>query len=376
MLSSVKSSPALKTLAVALLLVSATACGSSNVTMEEIDGVLHVTNPDQPLRPNLEIGFEELFRIGQDEQAGDEYLFSYIGGIATGDDHRTYVQLMGEDIIKAYDAEGRYFRTIGRPGQGPGELSFAQGISFGPDGNLWVPSRTSIRIVIFTPEGEFVKNIPFNMIPPLNVQTTADGFMGLHTETRSLGGSMLEMDFLLRRFDADGDTLNTVEFAPLFAQDHEGRVWQCRARSDVYRLNVWNTDGTLSMVVEKDVPVMRKTEEDIEEERELVLGIMEQMVSGQLPEGSDFDYQPDPNRAFLGYPYCDPEGLVWVQVGLPNSFDGNQFDLYDERGRFLQRIVIEGVKVPTYLQFVDDRLYVAETDPEGIPQIIAYRITR
>jgi len=394
MLSSRKYSPALKILAIALLFASVAGCGSSNVTMEEIDGVLHVTNPDEPLRPNIRIVFEELFRIGDDEQAGDEYLLSYIGGIATGTDHRTYVQLIGEDIIKAYDAEGHYLRTIGRPGQGPGELSFAQGISFGPDGNLWVPSRTSIRIVIFTPEGEFVKNIPFGVMPPMNILTTADGFMGLHTETRYLGGTTLEMDFLLRRFDASGDTLNTlskstveidyldmqmgkfVEFAPLFTQDHEGRVWQCRARSDVYRLNVWNTDGTLSMVVEKDVPVMRKTEEEIEEEREIVLGIMEQMVGGQMPEGTDFDYQPDSNRAFLGYPYCDPEGLVWVQVGLPNSFDGNQFDLYDERGRFLQRIVIEGVKIPAYLQFVDDRLYVAETDPEGVPQIIAYRITR
>jgi hypothetical protein len=38
--------------------------------------------------------------------------------------------------------------------------------------------------------------------------------------------------------------------------------------------------------------------------------------------------------------------------------------------------VIEGVKVPTYLQFVDDRLYVAELDPEGIPQVIAYRVIR
>ena len=270
----------------------------------------------------------------------------------------------------------------------------AQGISFGPDGNLWVPSRGSVRIVVFTPEGEFVKNIPFNLMPPINIQTTADGFMGLHVDTRPLGGSMLEMDFLLRRFNADGDTLNTlskssfeidfldmqmgkfVEFAPLYAQDRQGRVWQCRSRSDVYRLTVWNLDGTRDMVVEKDVPVMRKTEEEIEEERELVRGMIEQQAGGQLPPGFTFDYEPDPNRAFVGYPYCDPEGLIWVQVGLPDSFDGNRFDLYDERGRFLQRIVIEGVTVPANLQFVDDRLYLAETDPDGMPQIIAYQVYR
>ncbi|MFC1529733.1 6-bladed beta-propeller [Gemmatimonadota bacterium] len=394
MLSSVKNNAVLRTLAAVLLLISTTACGSSKVTMEEIDGVLHVTNPDEALRPNMTIGFEELFRIGGDEMAGEEYLFSYIGGIVTGEDHHTFVQVMGEDIIKVFDDEGRYVRTIGRQGQGPGELAYAQGVGFGPDGNLWVPSRGSLRIVIFTTDGDFVKNIPFSLMPPMNIQTTADGFMGLHVDTRPLGGTMLEMDFLLRRFDASGDTLNTlskstfevdyldmqmgkyIENAPLFTQDHEGRVWQCRPRTDIYRLNVWNPDGTLSMVVEKDVPVMPKSAEEIEEERELVLGIIQQQTSGQMPEGIDFSYDPDPNRPFLGYPSCDPEGLIWVQAGLKDSFDGNAFDLYDERGRFLQRIVIEGVVVPTYLQFVDDRLYVAELDPEGIPQVIAYRVTR
>lgn len=62
-----------------------------------------------------------------------------------------------------------------------------------------------------------------------------------------------------------------MEFAPLFTQDHEGRIWQCRPRTDLYRLNVWNPDGTLSMVVEKDVPRMPKTDQEIEEEREIVL---------------------------------------------------------------------------------------------------------
>jgi len=394
MLPSVKRDIPIRSLALMLLLVLTTACQGSRISMKEIDGVLHVTNPDETLRPNMRIEFEELFRIGGDETVGDEYIFSYIGGIATDQNHSTYVQIMGEDIVRAFDGEGRFIRTIGRQGQGPGELSYAQGIGFGPDGNLWVPSRGSVRIVIFTPEGEFVKNIPFGVMPPLNIQTTSDGFMGLHQETRYLGDGMIEMDFLLRRFDAGGDTLNTlskstfeidlldmqmgkfVEYAPLFTQDHEGRIWQCRPRSDIYRLNVWNPDGTLSMVVEKDTPLMPKSEQEIEEEREIVLRIIEQQAGGLMPPDLNFDYQPDPNRSFLGYPYCDPEGYIWAQVGLEDSFAGNAFDLYDERGRFLQRIVIEGVNVPAYLQFVDDRLYLAETDPEEIPQVIAFRLSR
>jgi hypothetical protein len=391
---SVKRGIPLNSLALVLLLVLTTACQGSKVSTQEIDGVLHVTNPVEPLRPNMKIELEELFRVGDDINAGDEYIFSYIGGIATDPNHRTYVQVMREDIVRAYDGEGRFIRTIGRQGQGPGEMFYAQGISFGPDGNLWVPSRGSVRLVTYTPEGEFVKNIPFGLVPPLFIQATADGFMGLHVEPRDLGDGMIEVNYLLRRFDAEGDTLNTLfkatfqldvrdmqmgalaENAPLYAQDNEGRVWQCRPRTDVYQLNVWNPDGTLSMVVEKDTPPIPKSDQEIEEEREVVMRMIQEQAGGQLPPGFDFDYEPDPNRAFLGFPYFDPEGYIWAQVGREGTHDTNAFDLYDRRGRFLQRIQLEGVTVPAYLQFVDDRLYLAETDPEGIPQVIAYRISR
>jgi len=386
--------PAARSLLLALLLVSATACQGSKVSVQEIDGILYVTNPAEPTRPNMTVGLTELFRIGEDDMAGDEYIFTGIGGIATDADHRTFVQISREDIVRSYDSEGQYIRTIGRQGQGPGEMFYAQGVSLGPDGNLWVPSMGSARLVLFTPDGEFLKIIPFSMLPPLFIQTTSDGFMGIHVNQRLVTDEVVEIDYLLRRFNTEGDTLNTLfrrsvqlditdlqlggvaENIPLYTQDAEGRIWQCRPRTDIYQLNVFNIDGTLNMVVEKDVPLIPKSDQEIDEEREVVMRLIEQQAGGQLPPDFQLDYEPDPNRAFLGIPYHDPQGYLWAQVSREGTHDTNTFDLFDERGRFLQRIEIEGVNSPAFLQFIDDRLYLVEADPEGIPSVIAYQIER
>ncbi len=377
-----------------LILLVVTACSGQRATTQMIDGVLHVINAEEPLRPNMEIGFEELFRIGDDENAGDEYIFTGIGGIAVSENHDIYIQIVREDIVRAFDSEGQFIRTIGRQGQGPGEMYLAQGVSFGPDGNIWVPSAGSVRIVVFTPEGEFVKNIPFGQVPPMLIQTTADGFMGIHVEPRPIGDGQVELSYLLRRFNADGDTLNTLfkatfqmdiqdlqlgglqENVPLYTQDSESRIWQCRPRSDVYQITVWNSDGTTNMVVEKDVPPIPKSEQEIEEERETVLSIIEQQSGGQLPPDFTIDYEPDPHRAFLGLLYYDPAGYIWAQVSQEGTHNGNAFDIFDLRGQFMQRIFIEGVNNPAFLQFVGDRLYLVEADPMEIPIVIAYRLDR
>jgi hypothetical protein len=392
MLPSVKNGPVLRSLALALLLASATACQGSKVSVLEVDGVRYVTNPAEPTRPNMTIEMEELFRIGDDDTAGDEYIFTFIGGIAVGEDHRIYVQVAREDIVNCYDGEGEYIRTIGRQGQGPGEMYLAQGVSLGPDGNLWVPSMGSGRLVLFTPDGEFLRNITFTQVPPLFIQTTSDGFMGIHLRQRLLNDNVAEITYMLRRFNTEGDTLNTLfdrsvqlditdlqlggvqENIPLYTLDGEGRIWQSRPRSDLYQINVFNPDGTMDMVVEKDVPPIPKSQQEIDEERETVMRLIEQQAGGQLPPDFHLDYEPDPNRAFLGIPYYDPAGYIWAQVSREGTHDTSAFDLFDESGRFLQRIQIEGVAAPAFLQFVDDRLYLVESDPEGIPQVIVYRI--
>ncbi len=382
-------------LILALLAATAalTACGGHRARMLNIDGVLHVQNPAEPLRPNMEVTLEELFRVGVAE-GEDEFMLPGIAGLATTPDGRIFVLGPGEDRVRAYNADGTWSHWIARPGQGPGELDLASSLSLGSDGNLWVSNVRRLRMSIYTPAGEHVRDIPFPGAPPLLTQTTPGGFMGLYVNQRvSDDRKMLSMTFALRKFSAEGDSLGTLfstdlemevlnmqlgglqDQMPLYTQDDQSRVWQVRARTDVYEINVFGPDGTLERVVEKDFQPLPKTQEEIQYEKDLVMRAIARQAGGQLPPGMNIDYEPNPNRPATGLPYWDPQGLIWLSVGVASGPERNSLDLFDREGQFLQRVTLEGVSAPAFLCFQGDRLVLAEADPEAVPQVVVYRVS-
>lgn len=371
------------------LTVLLAACGGTKATMVEIDGVLHVMNPAEPLNPEMEVRIVELLRIGQDD-GPDEYLIPGVQSLTVDESGNSYALMTGEETVRVYSANGAYSHNIGRRGAGPGELFGAAGVNVAEDGNIWIPSTQLQRLSVFKPDGEFLHDIRFSLVPPLFIQTTEDGFTGIHfgvlpTEDPTLIG----LQFHLRRFNTDGDTLNTLftteiqidatdlqlggiaDKFPLYTIDSQGRIWQTRSRTDIYEVNVWNPEGSLDRVVEKEFEKLAKSEEEIEEEREIVRRAMAQAGA----DASNFSYDPDPYRPATGLPYFDPRGYVWVQTSKPESTDTNVFDLFDMEGKYIQRVEIPGVKGPSFLNFVGEKIYLTDLSQDVIPQIIVFRVT-
>ena len=369
------------------------ACGGPKAQMLEIDGILHAINPSEPTRPNMKVELVEEIRYGMDE-GEDEYIFPGITGFVADEEGMVYILMRQDDEVRVFGPDGTYSHTIGRQGQGPGEFIAGAGINIGPDGNIWVSSAGTLRVVVFRKDGTFLRNIQFPLLPPFFIQSTADGFMGLHMQQRvDQENRMAEITFKLQRFNSEGDTLNTLfttDFTmdlmniqlggmqdkfPFYAQDDQGRVWQVLARNDVYELNVWNTDGSLERVVEKEFSRLAKTEEEIAEEREVVRRLLQASIGGaELPEGMIIDYEPDPYRPATGLIYYDPHGYVWVQAGREGIQEMNAFDIFDMRGSYLTRIIIEGLSSPAFLTFIGDKLYLTDGDPEVSPQVIRYSL--
>jgi len=370
------------------------ACGGPKASMQEIDGVLHAINPAEPTRPNMTVELVEELRYGQDE-GEDEYIFPGITGFVADEEGMVYILMRQDDDVRVFGPDGTYSHTIGRQGQGPGEIQGAAGINIGPDGNIWVVSMLTFRVVIFQKDGLFLKNIQFPLLPPFLIQPTTDGFMGLYFHIQvDEENEMANITFKLQRFNSEGDTLNTLftsDFAmnvmnmqlggiqdkfPFYAQDDQGRVWQALAVTDAYEMNVWNPDGSLDRVVEKEFNKIEKTEEEIAEEQEMVRRILQAQLGGEeLPEGMTIDYEPDRYRPATGMLYFDPHGYIWVQAGRENTQDMNTFDIFDLRGRYLRRVIFEGLGSPAYLTFVGDKLYLTDADLEASPQVIRYSLT-
>jgi len=122
------------------------------------NGVVWVENTPLPEGDTFTtfVGEEDL-RIGSIAGGGPDE-FSRIGTFTVDDQGTMYiVDGMAEDI-RVFDSEGTYIRTFGGKGEGPGEFGNATGMTWGPEGNLWV--YESRRFSVFTPEGEFLTSYP------------------------------------------------------------------------------------------------------------------------------------------------------------------------------------------------------------------------
>jgi len=383
---------AMAALIAATALLTLSACGPSP-QIQEIDGVIHVMNPAEPLRPDMQVTMEQVLLIGREE--GEEMEMLPDVASLDADEQYLYLLVRQDDQVRVYDHEGGFVRTIGKHGQGPGELNVAATAALGPGGNLWVANMMAQAMSVFTPQGEFVENIRFSGIPPMLVRVTQEGFMGLHLEQRQSPSDpmMVQTKYHLRRFDTRGDTLGTVftselemdlrdmqlgstqEKVPVYCVDGEGQIWQTRARTDAYEINVYSPEGELVRVVEKEFEGIPKSEGEIQEEKEFVERIIQQQLQGQqLPPGMSLDYEPPTHRPATGMPYFDPRGYVWVQTYLPGSSDPNVFDIFDTEGTYLTQVVIEGREIPSWLTFRGEIMYVAESSPEQLPAVYGYRV--
>ena len=376
-------------LATGIVLLAGCSGSDDGAMMQEIDGVLHVMNPAEPLRPDLPITITEEFTIGSDEM-GEEYLFAGIAGMDVDPAGNIYILVLQDDIIRVYNPDGTYQRKFARQGQGPGELYFVPpgSMVFGGDGNLWVTNLGRQRLTIFTTTGDHVRDIVFGRSPPMMVQTTADGFMGLLMSQRGTGEpAVVEITVSLRRFNADGDSIGTLfddsfildyrnmaiegmeSKVPVYTQDDQGRIWQCRPRTDAYEVNVFNSTGSLERVVEKDFTPIAKTEQELADEKEMVREFLESRMQGQQA-----DFELSPYKMTTVVPYFDPRGYIWVQVERKDAIWRNEFDLLDLEGQWLTTLILEATTDPSNLVFDGDRVHVVDTSPEDIPKVVIYKV--
>jgi hypothetical protein len=138
------------------------ACGSDtghpkHLTIDTLPGGrVVVRNPMHGLWDSASAWrVEERWRVGRLEGNGPE-LFGDISAIAVDGFDRTYVIERHDQQIRVFDRDGRYVRTFGRKGQGPGEFLDALGLAFASDARLWVVDPQFGRVSVFDTAGTFL----------------------------------------------------------------------------------------------------------------------------------------------------------------------------------------------------------------------------
>jgi len=139
----------------ATFMLSSILC-TLDVAAQRVDTI--VRKVDRPLHTGVATLRREL-SIGVAE--GDEkYMMGAIADVAVSASGDIYVWDRSIPAIRMYDASGKYIRTIGRLGSGPGEYRPGGALAIGRNGNLLMWDPGNARINVYTASGDVLTSWP------------------------------------------------------------------------------------------------------------------------------------------------------------------------------------------------------------------------
>jgi hypothetical protein len=345
-------------------------------------GVPVVRNPETPLLGPIALELEEDLVIGSPADPNTFFFYRISAGVDPGGS--ICIWDPNSFRIQVFDRTGRYLRTVGRRGEGPGEFSDAWSLRFriGRDDRLYV--RDGPRIHVFDRAGRFHELIP--------IESAGGSF------TVGSDGTILYLD---PRFGPEGMAESVVATS---GERHAGRViasfpslkWEAvyrrRARytflfpelvlepapggSAVFgypsEYRIQRVDGTGRVVarIEREERPARIT---AVERRRLLDEVCAANPSEDRAELERRTLFPD-HRPYFDDLLCDESGFLFVRRVRPSTAErpGTEFDLFTPDGFFLRSVT---VSLEECLAIRDGFLYARRYDGSlGCAQLVRLRI--
>ena len=368
----------------ALLIAGCRPASDWQGTIEEVDGVVHVTNPREGLwqgRDPVPIRFDLEQTFGVDREPEEEIL-GVVGwhGVAVDGGSNVYVYDYTVNQIISFASDGSLRWRAGGTGQGPGEMFDAEGLAWDGDSSIWLTNASRSRLDQWSTDGEFVaahalrdRGLPIGtLLGFLDSRTVAlQSSLSGRLPGRRAGGVLEILDLSEPWKEVADVEVDLVGHAleqdyGLSAEMFAGCGHVTVGDYDDYTIRFFNRDGGLVRVVTRD---------------------LEEMIG--FPEGAS-------DRVYSGLEaaLCLPTGhwlatARWVDVpdpaqdwamrharGTLNEVPWrSSLDLFDPDGRFLYGLEAAG-SWPSigYLRTVgpDGKLYTSVSDP--FPQVRRYRV--
>ncbi|MEW6455181.1 MAG: 6-bladed beta-propeller [Acidobacteriota bacterium] len=122
----------------------------------EYEGKIKVMkNPSEPVYGELILELKEILSIGNPDE--ENYSFSDAWNFDLDGAGNFYVLDSGNFRIQVYDENGKYLKTIGKKGQGPGEFERPFGMKLDKKGNVYVYDSPKRGLLVFDREGKYQK---------------------------------------------------------------------------------------------------------------------------------------------------------------------------------------------------------------------------
>jgi len=359
-----------------LALIFGLAGVASAQKVKTVNGVEIISNPKKPKSLKdvpSKLVLKEEYAVGDSENLDE--MISEVAFLTVDDDNNIFALDMKEMNIKVYGPLGNYIRTIGKKGQGPGELNIPAGILITPDKQLLVLDVLNRRMAFFTLDGEFVKNISIadktSIVNPVMDSEGNIAAMELVIEGQ-------KMFWYIRKYDKDLKPLfdvnkvefknplegkmNPFEFIQLTVFDKKGNLYFGDAKG--YVIKIFDPDGKHIRTIEKKYDPTKITKEDIEQMLEAIPNI----AGANLKDRLEFPKNYPAYESFS----LDEEGRLFVR----SYKKGKEEDVY-----FLDVFGVDGKYISTLATkasprvWKDGKMYSIEENDDGIKVVKCYSVS-
>lgn len=351
-------------------------------------GRIVVSNPDRPLS-DTHWELQERIRLGSLAEEGPE-LFGGIGGVALGSNGEIFVLDNQAAEVRVFDLQGAFLQTLGRQGQGPGELSGAAGLALDREGTVWVMNWGNARYTGFDPASGQVHNevrssISFHQFPwPGTFDEAGKLFDVALDDDRKpavllLDDQFLPADTLRLPQPSDADQISFHRGALRIASMPEpfapAPSWAPRARGGIvigegreYRLHRVGFGGDTSMTIELDRVPAEVTPAEADSALAFFLQ-MQESLGGATPNRRPSVRQTKPAHGSL---FIDDEDRTWV-TAVRREGEAPQWDVFDADGRFVSSVDIPDPQIFVRPSVRGSWIAVA-TEGNGFPEVVLYQI--
>lgn len=404
-----------------LIAISSLRCGAGEAsdvwggTVSDSAGITIVQNPTEGLwAPEEQWTVREDLRIGTATGA-PEYQFGMIWDVAVAGGGRIYVLDSQAQHVSVFDADGEFLKTIGRPGDGPGELGpNLRWLMIGSGDTLYVPNTNLQRVQRYlpdgTPTGSFrtpvAQGVAFkwSIGPNGNLVSQLRSFAMPGTDaapdasdvllSRTGDGTIVDTLLVLPRGEtmnlSGGLNFNFFAPEPVWSIGGDGSI--VSAVNSSYRIEVHSRDGGLARIISKAFERQPVTESDRETLRAMILDMFEQQFRDQgLPPAImdrisvEFaDFFPAFNDIRTG-----PDGTIWVQhiasmermraqaeAGTLNVRDlgAPTWDVFNPDGRYLGVVTLPDRFQPSAM--TSDHIYGIWRDDLEVQYVLRLELVR
>lgn len=360
----------------------------SNASVEVIDGVEYIHNTETPLHPDKTVTFvEELSLCGEDQEGNINFFRPRLSLV--DDNENIYISEIQDQVIKVFGSDGKYIKTIGAKGSGPGEFQMMASLAVSKDGKLVVTDQRARRTSIFDSSGQFLKSFQWQRqysnihLMKSSSYITSETVIGKYRQFPTL--FVKEVDFdgkVIRSYGAftapeikiirQGNSSHYMSLPDpprsIFVGDHDrGLLYHCL--NNKYIIEVYDTSGKLFRKIDRPYEPVPFTNKDAEEYR----AKYDNDPFGVVSKAARAMKMPKV-KSIVERMYVDDESYLWIRTNEIKQEEDKiltAFDIFDSDGYYFAKV---WTAITPFI-FKKGKMYRMDTDQDtGYQTLKRYKV--